>query len=662
MRSTRYPPLVALALLLAALASSGGPPDDPTREPTDATPAKLILVSWDGAADWVVDRLLAEGELPHLARLAERGAAADHLIAHFPSKTAPGHAAIFTGCWGDCNGVANNRVPVFPAAEHTRLEHRRGFSSTALTAEPLYVTAARAGRRVAVLSATQSDPPAPHLATLRAAGVPEDRYFSVSGFEYRLAYRRLFTAEDLEPAGEIWRRSGLPWETGRELRFRVADDDFVALVYDDPDDPADGLDRLSIHRLAGDGTVGAAVAALSPRPAVEGDPTVALAAWSPPIPVLRGDLAGNTFFRLWELTPDGRRMALYQRQVYALEGTAADGRLDAYREAYPGFHDSPFFAYREGFLGPTLMEGGDGTAERRAVESAAFDVELVIGGSRFALARWQPELLFHYTPLADGAGHTWMGVLDPESPAHDPALAERLWAFYRGIYRQIDRWLGALMEAAPPETIIALVSDHGMLGTGSRISVNGILREAGLLATTADGEIDLARTRVLQPAWADFFLTVNGTDRAGGVVPPDEREAALAAAEEALLGAVDPRTGRHLFQRIFRAEEHPDLGIGGPAGGDLYFDPAPGYYPVGDVFRPLARATRDSWGTGEHGYWPYRRKMHAIFYAAGPGIGAGRKVGSLRQIDVAPTLAALLGIPAPADSRGRVVRELFAAP
>ncbi|HVL40398.1 MAG TPA: alkaline phosphatase family protein, partial [Fimbriimonadaceae bacterium] len=50
-------------------------------------PRKVVLVSWDGAADWVVDRLLAENKLPNLARMAKQGAAAEHMLAVFPSKT-----------------------------------------------------------------------------------------------------------------------------------------------------------------------------------------------------------------------------------------------------------------------------------------------------------------------------------------------------------------------------------------------------------------------------------------------------------------------------------------------------------------------------------------------------------------------------------------------
>jgi hypothetical protein len=109
--------------------------------------------------------------------------------------------------------------------------------------------------------------------------------------------------------------------------------------------------------------------------------------------------------------------------------------------------------------------------------------------------------------------------------------------------------------------------------------------------------------------------------------------------------------------KVFRPDEISGLGIGGPAGGDLYFDTAPGYMPtsryVADIFRPARRGA----GNGEHGFYPHRTKMKAVFFMAGPGVRRNLTVPGVRQIDIAPTLARLLGIPAPRDARGHVVGE-----
>jgi hypothetical protein len=52
------------------------------------------------------------------------------------------------------------------------------------------------------------------------------------------------------------------------------------------------------------------------------------------------------------------------------------------------------------------------------------------------------------------------------------------------------------------------------------VDVNRILERVGLLGRLPGGGMDLARTRVLAPAFADFFLTVNDTSWRSGIVAP----------------------------------------------------------------------------------------------------------------------------------------------
>ncbi len=639
----RFIPILCLALLALpdpALA-------DPARAP--ASP-RLVLVSWDGAADWVVDRLLAEGRLPHLARLAARGVAAEYSLSSNPSKTAVAHAALWTGCWSDCNGITANEVLVPPAAEHTLLEMRNGFRSEALTAEPLFVTAARAGKKVVVLTATQYHPPTRHLEDLRRAGVPDDHYLTFSGFESEIAARAMLDAAALGPAGGDWGDRPRRLGEARELRFAVGETRFRALVFDDPDDPTDGFDTVLVRRQGG------GEALLKPRPAAR-EP----AGWSPPMRVRRGELQGNTFFRLFELRADGSRLALYQRQANAFEGAHTPEQLAAYQAACPGFYDDPFWDYRNGLFGRPLMLDGDGTAEDRILEIVAFDTALLRRGTRFALTRWQPDVLIHYSPMPDSAGHAWCGLVDPRTPGHDPRAAATIWPYYARVFQELDSWLGEIMELASPSTIVALVSDHGMAGVRRNFHLNRVFEEAGLLARTDSGRIDLGRTRVLASD-SGFFVRINDRTFKGGIVGPADRDEVLQAAAEALLGARDPETGRHVVHRLFQPQELPGLGLDGPRTGDLYVDLAPGYQPTTELAPRAVTPVRWPWGEGEHGYWPQRRAMHAIFYAMGPGLREGVQVPPIRHIDVAPTLSTLLGIPAPPQARGERVDKMLRVP
>ncbi len=157
--------------------------------------------------------------------------------------------------------------------------------------------------------------------------------------------------------------------------------------------------------------------------------------------------------------------------------------------------------------------------------------------------------------MSDGAGHTWMGALDPDICA-PPGCGRRL------LRQHQDGWLGEILDNVGNNGTVCLVSDHGMAGVGKTFSPNAVLEKAGLLTRAADGSIDLARTRICAPPWGDYFVSINGTDWKNGIVPPSS----------------PPPPSRHLpspakhwasVSAAYRRRR-----------GDLYLDFAPGYVPT----------------------------------------------------------------------------------
>jgi arylsulfatase A-like enzyme len=89
--------------------------------------------------------------------------------------------------------------------------------------------------------------------------------------------------------------------------------------------------------------------------------------------------------------------------------------------------------------------------------------------------------------------------------------------------------------------------------------------------------------------------------------------------------------------------------MGGPVGGDLYYELAPGYRWTERAAGPVAE---DGPPQAGHGYPSPDPDMATVLCVTGPGFGA-RRIGPAATIDVAPTVSAWLGIPAPANARGR---------
>jgi predicted AlkP superfamily pyrophosphatase or phosphodiesterase len=61
---------------------------------------------------------------------------------------------------------------------------------------------------------------------------------------------------------------------------------------------------------------------------------------------------------------------------------------------------------------------------------------------------------------------------------------------------------------------------------------------------------------------------------------------------------------------------------------------------------------------GTHGYLNTDPKMQAIFVAWGAGIASGVRLGKISNLDVAPTIAAILGIEMK-TAKGHALREIL---
>jgi predicted AlkP superfamily phosphohydrolase/phosphomutase len=634
------PVRTAFSTLLAVAAIGCGPAGE--REPA----GRVILFSWDGTAHWATEEVLERAELPVLSRFVEEGAWADGMVSSFPTKTAAAHAMIWTGRYGHQNGVTANSLLLQPAAEHTRLESTSGYFGDALEAEPLWTMTARAGLRTYALHATQSYP-------FEGAGrwLPAERAESLEllyGYTRQSQRSRVYS-HLTNPVSRAtgWTVEAARSPAAREIALELGDDRWWGLFFDDPADSRQGLDTLGLAR-----SKEAIAFDLVLRPGLD-------APISPPIAVSAKGVTLNSTLRLFELEPNGQSYLLYRASAEALVASSDDfpGGDTFAEQAFAG--NGAGWAYGVGDLGPTIPQGGDGVAEDRFLRTLADLADQLRAQAKPVLDRADYRLVILYSPILDDATHTWAGYLDPGMPGHDPELAERLWPKLAAAYRTHERMLADVMAAAERDgATVLLVSDHGMAGTNRLFNVNVALERAGLLKRTASAAIDLAETRALLLPLADASVAVNTADRAGGIVPLDQREAVLADVRQALEAVIDPRTGEPIVTSIYDAATSGDLQPGGPTTGDLFLDLAPGYYfsdrldpdEVVTVSRPM----------GNHIFLPTRRDMLSICGVWGAGAPSGADWARVRSIDIAPTVLRLLGLPLPEDLPGRALLDRVA--
>lgn len=142
----------ALALLLVAASAQAGQP----LPPVAAAPPTLLLISLDG----VSPTMLRRGDTPHLDRLAGEGVAAAWMNPAYPTLTFPNHYSIVTGLRPDRHGIVHNTMRDAQAGDFS-IKHRAAVQDSRWWegAEPLWVTAERAGLRTAVTSWPGSEAP-----------------------------------------------------------------------------------------------------------------------------------------------------------------------------------------------------------------------------------------------------------------------------------------------------------------------------------------------------------------------------------------------------------------------------------------------------------------------------------------------------------------------
>ena len=300
---------------------------------------------------------------------------------------------------------------------------------------------------------------------------------------------------------------------------------------------------------------------------------------------------------LWTVARDaGLTTASFSWPVTA--GAAIDALIpEGPGDATPGLAEGT--AARVGFARPGPTE-----YERRDIFMTAAAAHVV--------RTQRPNLLLLHLVQADDAQH----------------VAGRGSDAARRAFAAIDAHLGELIRAVDDaglraRTAFVVSGDHGFYRIHSALQPNVILRREGLLSTAADGHVEAWQVAAHRAA----------------LKMRDPADAVLAARVESLFQRMADGPYRGIF-RVVRRAELDDLGADPTA--LLFLEPVEGYMVtdglVGDAF-VAATTTR-----GQHGFLSTEPLMHTGLVVAGSGIRRGIVVPLARQVDVAPTVARLLGL------------------
>jgi arylsulfatase A-like enzyme len=246
------------------------------------------------------------------------------------------------------------------------------------------------------------------------------------------------------------------------------------------------------------------------------------------------------------------------------------------------------------------------------------------GWSDSLRARWTGEIVRRWDPDL-----VLLHLLDLDHWKHEQGpVGDSVWIALRSADRYIG-WVLSALRARPRATTVIVTSDHGFLPYRQQVRVGVLLARAGLVTLDSAGRVTAWDAAVFSNGGSVMILPRDSTDREGrGGLAARIR----AAIPDSLVGPGKP----------FRAVWPRDTiaALGGDPRAVWALDLNEGFSAAGGYRRALLA---DRLG-GYHGYDPRRPELHAFFLASGPGIPRGTTLPLIRQVDIAPTVAKILGL------------------
>ena len=580
----------------------------------------MVLLSIDGVRADNVNKFIADGTMPNLAKVVERGVKAEYAQSIDPTLTAAAHASIATGTYPDKTGIVAN---TFRVSHQYIYQTVSGFEDVEWGTEPIWRAAMRAGLRTAVVFWPGGSVNFPNkLADYTVAYGASDAYSAQHALSFAAASGWENTPSSLSPSKE----ASLRITKGEGLLAEVH-----VLAVDTNDDQTENYDLFILDL---DKRIGEESARLT-----EGE-------WASLL--ISDRLWSGAYFKITD--PDMANFTVFQSRVNYNRAKPVE-LLREINGRFGFFPPSPdYYALEHGWI-----------SEGDYFEMVEMQARWTMAVAIYVYTTYQPDLMLTWQGATDECGHQFM-MVDERQWNYSPERAAEYADLYRRAHQLADENLGRLLEVLDlDEAALLVVSDHGMAPIHSYVNANVALIQAGLmvLEDTVSYYIDTAKTKasaVTSGGAVHVYVNLKGRE-SGGIVPPEDYEEVQEEVIAVLSAITDPVDGKPVFQRILRREELGELRLDGENSGDIFAQAQIGYYP--DYHRDRTELIQPVEFYGQHGYDSTLPEMRAMFAAIGLGIAEGKAIGPVHLVDVAPSVARLLGFAPPDEVDGRVLEEIL---
>ena len=701
--------VAAIGVLVFAGASAG---HDDEGESNGARTAKAILFASDGMRPDHVEEYAAKGLMPTFKELMKKGVKGRNgLTQGFPPNTGVGWHTLASGTWPGEHGSTNNTFH----RTGDSFNNSTSFATTGiLQADTILQAAERAGKKVMAMEWVAARGLVPAL----QGPVVDFRTF-IGGRGIALNYDLPGQPALAQSFGVQYQRQELAAAAGwsnvpashspaKQATFTHANSQIPGggvwdvYIYDSTNDGAVNYDRVLIVNSADAKDGSKAVANL------------ARGQWADAkLKLASGGLAGKTagfYTKLIDLSSDASRFRIYFTSVQRVNAT--------YNALGPAGSDA--FAEKLAADFPTSTAADFAPLEALIVDEDTYvEQGLKWKDSIFAYMHYvmedlgyEPDVAFVGNPVTDEFQHQFLALVTKrdidgrKNPYYDDVNGDGVRDhrvderedYIQSAYQEADETLGLTRELmGKRETTVFASSDHGFAPQWLAINARKTLFDKTITPAPTTGNPNptpislhpsgnpalagsLSNCRagsaldLIKACWAGGTaqLYVNPTLPAG-VTYEQVRTAAIEAfsaiADPGIASGVGARpssTNAQVIDVILKKEQlrnvdgsdslHPNRS------GDVVVVSRPPYqFDAATNGQSIAF----SQFFGQHGYLPDLVKlnrnvnMHGTFVAGGPGIrDRSSDIRGVRAIDVAPTMAFVLGIPGPQNARGKILYDM----
>jgi predicted AlkP superfamily phosphohydrolase/phosphomutase len=608
---------------------------------------KVIVIGLDGLEPKIAKALLDAGELPNLAQLRQQGGFSI-VRTTYPPQTPVAWSTFQTGTNPGGHGIYDflRRDPetYLPALSLTRYEQKNRFLPPQVVnlrrGIPMWQLLTEAGVHSTILRCPCTYPPDKIQGQmLSGVGVPDLRgglgtstfYSSGDGFH----------AEENEKIIHIQTNGANP----------------VSTHLIGPRNPKTG-DDLQVDITLHLEPVKKQIVLTS-----EGQPKtleIREGQWSDWLKVkfkagMLQSVSGQVRFFLTQLTP-------------VLELYASPINFDPDAPLFPISHPAEYaseLAARLGtFYTTGMAEDHDGLNHERFDETAYLQqCEVVLRERakmmRYELERFKQGLFFCLFDTPDRLQHMFWRFRENNHPAnHNGDANGQMRHVIEDHYRTCDRIVGQALQYADEDTLVIVLSDHGMNSFQRGIHLNTWLHDNGFLALNTGvkpgeeaGEffhnVDWSNTKAYALGLGGIYLNMKGRE-GKGIVRTEDVEAIKTDIARGLTDLRDPERGEVAVRGVV-AREAIYSGPFVSEAPDLLVNFAPGYRvswgtPLGGTPEGLFEDNTKKWG-GDHMIDP--NLAPGVLFMNRPFQGENASL-----LDLAPTILATLGVPKGAAMEG----------